>query len=72
MPFLGEQLFLWCERCRQDLVEFAERPENAIPEFPFDDEVAQKRASQQLADRERRQGEFMKQKVLERRSKSDA
>jgi hypothetical protein len=53
------------------LVEFAQRPENAIPEFPFDDEAAQKRVSQQMAERERRQEEFMKRKVLERRSKSD-
>lgn len=72
MPVLGEQFFIWCEQCRQDLVEFAQRPENALPkDFPFDDAAAQERVSQQLADRERRQEEFMKQKVLERRSKSD-
>jgi hypothetical protein len=54
------------------LVEFAQRPENAIPEFPFDDEAAQKRVSQQMADRERRQEEFMRQRVSERRSRGDA
>ncbi|PYK99304.1 MAG: hypothetical protein DME19_09150 [Verrucomicrobia bacterium] len=35
---LEEQLFLWCESCRHDWVEFAQRPENALLEdFPFDD-----------------------------------
>ena len=54
MPALGEQLFLWCEQCRLDLVEFHQKPENAIPDWPFDDEDAQKRVSQQMAERERR------------------
>ena len=69
---IGAESFLWCEPCRQDLVEFAQRPENAIAAWPFDDEAAQERASQQMADRERRQDEFMKQKVAVRRSNGDA
>ena len=68
MPMLGEQLDLWCEQCRQDLVEFASRPENAIPDFPFDDEAAQELVPQQLAEHERRQEEFMRWKISERRS----
>src|SRR5215467_12586778 len=40
-PFLGESLDLWCDACRRDLVDFDSRPENRIPKFPFDDEVAQ-------------------------------
>ena len=65
--FIGAEPFLWCEPCRRDLVEFAQQPENAIPEWSFDDETAQERASQQLAERERRQDEFMRRKVSERR-----
>ena len=57
---------LWCEQCRLDLVEFARRPENAIPDFPFDDDAAQERVSQQMAERERRQQEFMRQRINER------
>lgn len=58
----------WCEQCAQDLAEFARRPEGARPaSAPSDDVAAQERLSQQLAERERRQDEFMKQRVLERR-----
>ena len=52
---MDEQTDLWCEPCRLDLVEFASRPENVIPDFPFDEEPAQERVSQQLAERENRQ-----------------
>jgi hypothetical protein len=72
IPFLGNQLELWCEQCRQDLVEFLSRPENAIPDFPFYDEVARQRVPQQLAEHQQRQKEFMDQRVLERRRKNDA
>jgi protein-arginine kinase activator protein McsA len=49
MPLLAEQLELWCEQCRLDLVEFANRPENVLSEdFPFDDPAAQERLSHQL------------------------
>ena len=61
-----EHLELWCEQCGRDLVEFNSRPENAIPDFPFDDEAEQERVAQQLAERERRQQEYMRQKVRER------
>ena len=57
---------LWCDPCRLDLVEFASRPENEIPDFPFEDEAAQERASQLLAERESRQQEFMRQRISER------
>lgn len=66
---MDEKTNLWCEPCRRDLVEFLNLPENAIPELPFDDEAAQERASKQLAEREQRQGEFMRRKVSERRSR---
>ena len=63
---MEEQSDLWCEPCRLDLVEFASRPENEIPDFPFEDEAAQERASQLLAERESRQQEFMRQRISER------
>ena len=63
---MEERADLWCEPCRLDLVEFTSRPENEIPDFPFDDEAAQERVPQQLADRERRQMEFMRQRIRER------
>ena len=51
----------WCEPCRLDLVEFASRPENAIPDFDVENEARLDDASLQLAERERRQAEFMRQ-----------
>jgi hypothetical protein len=63
---MEERADLWCEPCRLDLVEFARQPENKIPDFPFDDEVAQGQVSQQMADRERRQQDFMRQRIRER------
>jgi predicted amidophosphoribosyltransferase len=63
----GGHIELWCEQCGQDLAEFAHRPENALPtDLPFDDVAAQERLLQQLTARDRRQEEFMKQKILER------
>jgi hypothetical protein len=53
---------------RLDLVEFGSKPENAIPDFPFDDEAAQERVPQQLAEYVRRKEEFMRQKTAEGRS----
>jgi hypothetical protein len=65
-----EQPSFWCEQCQQDLAEFARRPENAVREdFPFGDEEALLQLSQQLADREKREEEFMKQRVAERKKK---
>jgi hypothetical protein len=63
---MEEQSNLWCEPCGLDLVEFGSRPENEIPDFPFDDKSAQTLAPQQLADYERRKAEFMRQRVKER------
>jgi hypothetical protein len=48
------------------LVEFGSRPENEIPDFPFDDEAAQALVPEQLADYERRKSEFMLRRVKER------
>src|SRR5688500_18961717 len=63
---MDEENEFWCKPCRLDLVEFDTRPENEIPDFPFDDEAAQERVSQQMGDLERRRQEFMRQKVRER------
>jgi len=57
---MEEQAELWCEQCRLDLVEFGDRPENKIPDFPLDDEAAQALVPQQLADYERRKEDFMR------------
>ena len=61
-----EQTDFWCEPCRLDLVEFGSRPENEIPDLPFDDEAALALVAQQLADYEHRKAEFMRQRVKER------
>ena len=67
MPgILEEGMEYWCEPCRLDLVEFANQPENDIPEFPFDDGAAEERFSKQMEDRERRLEEFMRKRVGER------
>ena len=53
---------------QRDLSEFAARPENKIPDDPdIDDDAAMEQMSQQLAERKRRQREFMRQKVSERK-----
>jgi len=62
----AEEWELWCEPCRLDLVEFGTRPENAIPDVDIEDEVQLDAVSQQLAERTRRQEEFMRQRVRER------
>jgi hypothetical protein len=67
----GQHFTLWCERCRQDLVEFHTRPENEITAgFPFEDRTAQRRLMQEIAERDLLQEEFMKQKILARRRES--
>ena len=64
---MNEETRRWCERCQLDLAEFAARPENSLPDdLDIDDEAAMERASQQLADRQRRQEEFMRRRVKER------
>src|SRR5688572_15895926 len=43
---MEEQTHLWCEPCRLDLIEFASRPENAIPEdIDVEDETKLDQAS---------------------------
>ena len=71
IPFAEDSLDLWCEACRQDLVEFGNMPENAIPDFPFEDKAAQERVRQQHLERERRQEEFMRQRVSQRRGRGN-
>ena len=64
---IDEQNEFWCERCRLDLVEFASRPENAMPDdFDLEDEARLKEISQQREERTRRQEQFMRQKIRER------
>jgi hypothetical protein len=63
---MDEETNLWCNPCSRDLAEFASQPENKIPDFPFDDEAAQERVSQLLADRDRREQEFMRERIRNR------
>jgi hypothetical protein len=63
---LEQQSDFWCEPCRLDLVEFASRPENAIPDMDIEDEARLDEVSGQLAERDHRQAEFMRQRVRER------
>lgn len=56
-----------CGRCRADLTDFANRPENAIPDFDADDEASLEQASQLLEERTRRQEDFMRERVRTRR-----
>ena len=60
---MEEEPDLWCEPCSRDLVEFGSRPENAIPDVDVEDEARLDKVSQQLAERDRRQTEFMRQRV---------
>ena len=64
---MEEQTDSWCEACRLDLVEFSSRPENAMPEdFDVADETKLDQVWQQLAERKRRQDEFMHERVRKR------
>jgi hypothetical protein len=64
---LEEKNEFWCQLCLLDLAEFATRSENAMPdEFDIENEAKMKEISQQLADRTRRQDEFMRQRVRAR------
>ena len=69
IPLLGQQLFLWCEECQKDLIEFAQEPENAFSEEIPVDAATDERLSRLWEDRERRQERFMKERVMKRRSK---
>jgi hypothetical protein len=64
---IEEKNEFWCQLCLLDLAEFATRSENAIPDdFDIENEAKMKEISQQLADRTRRQDEFMRQRVRAR------
>ena len=70
MPVLGELSDFWCEQCCKDLTEFWKLPENATAfdtEYPFDDQATQEKLAAEREAREKRQADFMKVKVLERR-----
>ena len=66
--FQGDHFNLVCMTCFYDLSDFVRRPENAIL-FTPGDEVAPPKMATHLADFQRRQDEFIKQRVLERGSK---
>lgn len=65
-PLSGEKLELWCERCRQDLVQFWTRSENKLPE-ESSNETGAEGILQFLADIEVPKQEFMRQRVWERK-----
>jgi hypothetical protein len=65
---MDEEVHGRCEQCLRDLGEFAARPENKLPDDPdIDDDAAMEQMSQQLAERKRREREFMRQRVRERK-----
>jgi hypothetical protein len=71
MPFIGKRLLLWCERCKRDLADFFKQPENQLPSFDPKDAVAMKEMEYHLKEIQRRQEEFMQQRVRERNKKGD-
>jgi hypothetical protein len=65
--FMDEEIERWCDRCQQDLSEFATKTENKISdELDIEDDEAMEREARQLADIHRRQKEFMRQRVRAR------
>jgi len=64
-----EEVRRWCAKCAQDLTEFANQPENKVPQDFDGQEAGMERASQFFSDRKRREEEFMRQRVAERRPK---
>jgi hypothetical protein len=74
----GDHFKLQCKACHEDLADFAGKFENAIQDVPPDyktamrDEESMKQRIRQLTDRMQQQEEFMKKRVLERRSRGDA
>jgi hypothetical protein len=62
---MEEEAHFLCKQCRQDLNEFNRRPENALPEYGEDEEVSDDEAKL-LAEHQRRQDEFIRQRVKER------
>ncbi len=61
-----EETHFWCAQCRKDLIEFNKRPENVIPEDFGEDDAKWEQQSKQDAERQRRQDEFMRQRVKAR------
>ena len=62
-----EQIDLCCESCMQDLTEFDERPENALPDHSeVKDKTKEEQIYRQLIERKTRQEEFMRQRIRER------
>jgi hypothetical protein len=69
---MDDEIHRWCDQCQRDLSEFAARSENKLPEDPdFDNDAKMERLSQQLAERKRREREFMRQRMRDRK-RSDA
>jgi hypothetical protein len=66
--FLGDHYNLVCIICFNDLTEFVRKPENARL-FRPDGDIVPHNVATQLADYQNRQAEFMKQRVLQRKSK---
>ena len=72
--FQGEFFDLSCKACNEDLADFYQRPENAMPDVPdyeaaFRNEEFMKKRMQEHTDLERRKEEFMRQRISERKSK---
>jgi hypothetical protein len=67
--FLGDHYNLVCMICFNDLTEFVRRPENAVLDFETGDAVALRKTAMHLADMQKRQDEFIRQRVLQRGSK---
>jgi hypothetical protein len=63
--FMEEEVLGCCEQCQQDLWEFAARPEN---QFSDDINLGDAAAMEQfVAEYERREREFMRQRVSDRK-----
>jgi len=66
---LGDHFNLVCRTCFDDLTGFVRQPENAVLDFTAGDEVEMRKARSHLADLMKRQDVFMRQRVLQRKSK---
>ena len=64
-----EHFDLLCMTCSEDFAEFARRPENATPNVVPGDKEALRKAAAQLADLVRQRDEFIRRRVLQRKSK---
>jgi len=69
-PGLGVgKAYLCCEQCRQDLIEFNRRENSLLNDFDVKDEIKVEQMPRLLAEREGREREFMRQRVMERKPK---